>query len=210
MVKFTEEQLEKAFIELLYQEEILHTSGMNIKRGFEEVLIADDLREFLEKKYKKDSITKSEIESIIRTLENYPSSDLYGSNRAIMKMVSDGFLMKREDPNQKDILIQLIDYEDLENNSFRFVNQLEIIGYEKRIPMEFYISMDFLWWSLSLKALYEKKRLFTMPLYNSPPDIAVIFPNSSNTMRFVLLAMGQIRRQDHSLLHTNIFTLGER
>ena len=75
-----------------------------------------------------------------------------------MKLVSDGFLLKREDHTQKDLYIQLIDYSELiafraptseqvpsivaedaatygsSNNLFKIVNQLEITGYEKRIP----------------------------------------------------------------------------
>ena len=35
---------------------------------------------------------------------------------------------------RKDLFIQLIDFENIENNLFKIVNQLEIQGYEKRIP----------------------------------------------------------------------------
>ncbi|MCZ2130189.1 MAG: HsdR family type I site-specific deoxyribonuclease, partial [Bacteroidia bacterium] len=83
---------------------------------------------------------------------------LYESNKTFLKMLSDGFILKREDRNQKDIYIQLIDYSGLnnhripkedevltiaaepemeygkDNNIYKFVNQLEIIGSEKRIP----------------------------------------------------------------------------
>jgi len=51
-----------------------------------------------------------------------------------MKLVSDGFIFKREDASQKDIHIQFINYDDVSKNSFKVVNQLEIVGYEKRIP----------------------------------------------------------------------------
>ncbi len=63
-----------------------------------------------------------------------PASDLYETNKTIMKMVSDGFLLKREDRNQKDIYIQLIDYSEEDNNIYSIVNQLAIKGYEMRIP----------------------------------------------------------------------------
>ncbi len=43
-------------------------------------------------------------------------------------------LLKREDASQKDLYIQLIDYVELENNRYRIVNQMEIQGYEQRIP----------------------------------------------------------------------------
>src|SRR5690606_36045134 len=78
--------------------------------------------------------TPVEIFGIIRELEKLPASDLYESNRTIMNWVRDGFLLKRENPKHKDIFISLIDYENPENNNFKIVNQLEIQGFEKRIP----------------------------------------------------------------------------
>ena len=51
-----------------------------------------------------------------------------------MKPVADSFTLKREDYTQKDLYIQLIDYEALDNNRFRIVNQMEIQGFELRIP----------------------------------------------------------------------------
>lgn len=51
-----------------------------------------------------------------------------------MKWVADGFLLKREDTQKKDIYLQLIDYNEIENNHYRLVNQMEIQGYERRIP----------------------------------------------------------------------------
>lgn len=158
MGKFTEERLEQAIIELLQTEGYEHVCGQQIARKPEEVILKDDLRTFLQQRYAQFQITAGEIDAIIRRLETYSAGDLYESNRAIMKMVSDGFLLKREDRSQKDLYIQLIDYRDLAThrqprpdeidtvvaeeaapynatcNIFRIVNQLEITGYEKRIP----------------------------------------------------------------------------
>jgi type I restriction enzyme R subunit len=133
-MKFTEERLEQAIIELLGKEGYPHTSGGAIDRTPECVLIKSDLREFLATRYQIDSITEYEVESIIHKLEYLPASDLYDTNKAIMKLVSDGFLLKREDTNQKDLYIQLINYDEIENNHYRIVNQMEIQGYELRIP----------------------------------------------------------------------------
>lgn len=133
-MKFTEEKLEQAVIELLGKEGYLHNCGEQVERVAEDVLIKSDLREFLANRYQGDSITEYEVESVIHKLEYLPASDLYDTNKAIMKLVSDGFLLKREDAAQKDLYIQLIDYEGLENNSYRIVNQMEIQGYELRIP----------------------------------------------------------------------------
>ena len=134
MSKFTEEKLELAFIELLENQGITYQYGKEIIRDESEVLLKDDLVEYLQNRYEIENITDSEITQIIRKLESYPSSDLYDTNKSIMKLVSDGFIFKREDTNQKDIYIEFINYDDVEENSFKIVNQLEIVAYEKRIP----------------------------------------------------------------------------
>lgn len=133
-MKFTEAQLEQAFIELLEKEDYTHIMGEAILRAPEEVLIKADLKSFLSNKYSDEQITHGEIDSIIRDLERYPSSDLYETNKAIMKMISDGFLLKREDRTKKDLYIQLLDFSNTENNIYKVVNQLEITGFQPRIP----------------------------------------------------------------------------
>ena len=133
-MKFTEVQLEQAFIELLGQEDIPHVLGGDIARSEEEVLIKEDLKSFLLNQYKSDNLTELEADQIIRQLEVFSSSDLYDSNKAIMKLISDGFALKREDRSQKDIWIYFIDYSEKNNNSYKIVNQLEIVGYQRRIP----------------------------------------------------------------------------
>lgn len=149
-MKFTEAQLEQAFIHLLKEEQMTHLIGGEVRKnefqgvnepqeqyGFiisEKVLIEEDLKTYLYSNYAEDNITEGEINSIIRDLERLPSSDLYESNKSFMKMVSNGFLLKREDRNQKDIYIQLIDYSENDNNTYKIVNQLAIKGYEMRIP----------------------------------------------------------------------------
>ena len=133
-MKFTEDRLEQAIIELLAAEGYPHTLGETLDRNPDDVLIKSDLRHFLATRYKADLITEYEIESIIHKLEYLPASDLYDTNKAIMKFVADGFFLKREDYTQKDLYIQLIDYEALDNNRYRIVNQMEIQGFELRIP----------------------------------------------------------------------------
>jgi HsdR family type I site-specific deoxyribonuclease len=157
-MKFTEAKLEKVFTELLGNEGYSHHPGITIKRPPDEVLIEEDLQNFLLSQYKEEGITLNEVKSIILNLKSLPASDLYESNKKFIRMVSDGFILKREDRNQKDIYIQLIDYKGLskqkhserehlisiaaedeeeygkDHNIYKFVNQLEITGTEKRIP----------------------------------------------------------------------------
>jgi len=134
MSKFTEEKLELAFIELLENQDITYQFGKEIVRAESEVLLEDDLKEYLKNRYKTENITDSEITQIVRKLHSYPASDLYDSNKSIMKLISDGFILKREKADDKDIYIEFINYDDVNSNNFKIVNQLEIMGYEKRIP----------------------------------------------------------------------------
>lgn len=157
-MKFTEEKLERAVIELFKAEDYKHLTGEEIHKELPDVLLRDDLRQYLLNRYSSEDITLNEIDSIIRKLELYPSSALYESNKEIIKLVADGFLLKREDRSKKDLYIQLIDFGSLADarnpkpdevptivaeeparynsscNIFKIVNQLEIHGYEKRIP----------------------------------------------------------------------------
>jgi len=139
-MKFTEEKLESAFVELLDIEGYPHYLGNAITRSLEEVLIEKDLIDYLLAKYRSHRITLNEAKSIILQLKSLPSSDLYETNKTVMRWLSDGFLFKREDRGQKDILIELIDFDGINDSStndcniYKFVNQLEIVGSEKRIP----------------------------------------------------------------------------
>ena len=155
-MKFTEERLEQAIIRLLEEQGYPHVQGTLIERASDEVLIKEDLQAFLAKQYQHEGITKAEIDSVIRQLGMLPASDLYDSNKQFCEWLSDGFLLKREDPKQKDLYIQLIDYPaesdaaalpelamaaepkaeyQVDCNIYKLVNQLKIEGREThRIP----------------------------------------------------------------------------
>ena len=98
-MKFTEEKLERAFIELLGLEGFSHHLGISIIRKPDEVLIEEDLQNFLMNQYAYEGITINEVKSIILQLKILPSSDLYESNKTFMRMLSDGFILKRENRN---------------------------------------------------------------------------------------------------------------
>lgn len=133
-MKFTEETLEKAVIELFGELQIPHIQGQNIHRIPEDVLFQDDFRNYLEVRYSNEEITSSEIDSIIRTLESLPSSALYESNKKFLGLVANGFNLIREDPSKKDFHVEFLDKDNIESNNFKIVNQLEVKGLEKRIP----------------------------------------------------------------------------
>lgn len=133
-MKFTESTLEQAIIELIHEQGISFVPGKKITRDESEVLIVEDLTKFLQNKYKSDNITENEIKTIITELQSYSSADLYTSNKEIMDKISNGFILPREDTNEKDLYIYLIDYSDKDENIYKIVNQMEIVGSHRRIP----------------------------------------------------------------------------
>ena len=162
MSNFNEETLENAVIELFAAEGYPHVKGENIHKAMEDVLLRDDLKQYLFNRYSAEDITPNEVELIIRQLEAYPAAALYESNKKIMKLIADGFTLTREDRTQKDLFVELIDFSSLrggrqpdeaipatdkeiasgkvrprndeDRNIYKIVNQLEIQGTEKRIP----------------------------------------------------------------------------
>ena len=129
---FDEHALELSIMELFKAEGYEHFSGYDIHREKSQVLLVDDLKNYLYDRYASDDITVSEVKSIIKML-NAVSGTLYEANKTVFKMISNGFTFKREDRTQKDIFIQLVDYENKERNSFKIVNQVEVQGYDNQI-----------------------------------------------------------------------------
>lgn len=118
-MSFNEARLEEAIIELLGEQGYPYTPGGTIARSPQDVLLTEDLTEYLQARYASDNITPGEIQAIINRLQALPAADLYDTNRAVHKLVADGFLLKREPvagqehQSQKDLYIQLIDYAGL-------------------------------------------------------------------------------------------------
>jgi type I restriction enzyme R subunit len=119
MINFTpyevyRREIRKGFCRIVGNENYPHFHGASIVRAADEVFIEADLQRYLLTKYKSKQLTITEAKTIILQLKSLPSSDLYESNKTILRWLSDGFILKREDRNQKDIHIELIDYNGLE------------------------------------------------------------------------------------------------
>lgn len=135
MANFNEQALEMSIMELFKDEGYIHLNGSQIHRERTEVLLTDDLKQYLYNRYSKDGITPAEVDGILLMLRNI-SGTLYEANKAFYKILCDGFILNREDRTQKDIYVELIDFVIPENNIFKVVNQFEIEGINNqlRIP----------------------------------------------------------------------------
>lgn len=130
-----EAKLELSVMELFQNEGYEYLSGDSILRETSDVLIKDDLRMYLMMKYAADGITTTEVESIILGLVRSSYDPLYDANKEMLTKITNGFSFRREDKTKKDLFIRLIDFDNLDNNIFKVVNQVEIQGrHELRIP----------------------------------------------------------------------------
>ena len=129
---FTESELEKAIIELFKQQGYTYLHGDEIHRPFKDVLLYDDLKAFLLSQY--PDLTQSELSKIISRLDNLPAVPLYEGNRDTYRLISEGFDFVREDPSKIGLHINFIDFDNVDNNSFKVVNQFIVEDGHTRIP----------------------------------------------------------------------------
>ena len=89
MPKFDEHALEMSIMKLFEKEGYTYVHGDKIQRNNKtQVLIEEDLREYLKTRYVDEGLTKSEIDSIILSLHAI-SGTLYEDNKQILQKISD-------------------------------------------------------------------------------------------------------------------------
>ncbi len=126
---FSEAVLEQAIIDKFKDEGYDYVSGDNLHRELTDVLIEEDLSAFLAAKYAPQSITQSEIDSIIRSLRYASATPAYSANRAMFLRMVEGETFVREDRSQKDFHLRLIDFDTVDNkNIVKIVNQMTVKG----------------------------------------------------------------------------------
>ena len=126
---FSEAVLEQAIIDKFIAEGYDYVSGDDLHRELADVLIEEDLVDFLAAKYKPQGITASEIESIVRSLRYASASPLYNANRNMFLRMVEGETFVREDRNAKDFHLRLLDFDAEDNkNIVKIVNQMTVKG----------------------------------------------------------------------------------
>jgi type I restriction enzyme R subunit len=134
MSHFNEAQLERSIIELMQEEEYIYSPGDTIEREPYEVLLQDDLRTYLRKRYSRSHITEHEISKAIMALTATDSSNLYEQNATILRRVMNGFKLQRDDPKKLPLFIEVLNFRRPKDNIFRIVNQFPVQGECLRIP----------------------------------------------------------------------------
>lgn len=133
MVKnFDEEQLERAIISLFEEQGYLHQKGEGIHRRYDEAIIEKDLRTFLAFQYR--DLSDIELEKAVNTIKLTPTLPLYPSNRQIFFLMNEGFDLSRDNSSDRPVHVNFIDFDNVDNNIFKVVNQLIVEDSRARIP----------------------------------------------------------------------------
>lgn len=181
MANFNEHSLEMSIMDLFQDEGYIYLNGEQIHRERSEVLLIDDLRKYLLNRYASEGLTPSEVDSIILRLRSI-SGTIYEANKAVCKMVCDGFIFNREDHTKKDLYIELIDFDEPEKTCSRSLTNLKLkastTSYAYRTGL--YSSTAFQLLCLSSRAQSKKTQRSWTPILSLPCVIAVIFLNSSS------------------------------
>jgi type I restriction enzyme R subunit len=128
---FDEESLESLFMEEFEARGYEHINGETIRREETDIIIADDLKEYLRRRYRKENLLDVEINMVLATFASRDRG-IYVDNRDTFKKIRDGFSFRRVDKSKPAIWINLIDFFNLDNNIFKIVNQYTIQGLKQR------------------------------------------------------------------------------
>lgn len=133
--KFFESDYEEALIDLLVQQGWEYKHGSSIARNNREILLVDDLTDYLQQRYA--DLQSVDIEEIINRLRYVSGQTHFELLRNTYYLMRDGFRYTRNQDG-KSFDIEFVDFEKQNiNNIYRCVNQFEV-GYglkdDKRIP----------------------------------------------------------------------------
>lgn len=123
--KYSESNFENSVIELFEKQNYIYECGYDIHRTNEETILIDDFKEYLFKRYPELNFQPEEIDSVIHNLLSARGTSLYETMKATLAELRKGFILDRSAYGLKDELIEYFDYDNVENNVFKVVNQFE-------------------------------------------------------------------------------------
>lgn len=131
---FTEESFENVVIEYLKELNYDYIHGSNLTRDNKEVLLLKNLKTNLININKE--IPESSIDYAIKKIQNFETNDVFTNNKLFHKYLTEGIeITDFIDGKTVYHTVKLIDFDNIKNNEFLVVNQLEIVEDDiKKIP----------------------------------------------------------------------------
>lgn len=133
-ISFTESSFENAVLELFQNQGYEYQCGYDLHRTNEEILLVDDFKDYLSKRYASLNLQESEINFILHNLLSSRGTSLYSTMKATMYTLQNGITLDRSSFGLKDEFIQYFDFSNPDNNVFKVVNQFEVKDAALRRP----------------------------------------------------------------------------
>jgi type I restriction enzyme, R subunit len=141
MTELKELHIEKAAIEWLLQMGYMYNHGTEYNRDVRTVVLENELQNFISKKYPQ--LPEDIVKEAAKEFTNNSGSDLEYRNREFHLKLTKGIDISWETQSEKQsesgrkensMHIYPIDFENPQCNTFTCVNQMEIVGRNRRIP----------------------------------------------------------------------------
>ena len=131
---FTEESYENSIIDLFENDlRYQHVYGPDIERDFYSPLYEDVLVESIERI--NSGLPQSAIDDALYKLKNFENGELVQKNMVFMDYLQNGIPVRYFDGNEeKSSIVYLIDYDNVNNNSFIVANQWMFIENSNKRP----------------------------------------------------------------------------
>lgn len=130
---FTEDTLEKAIIEQFQALDYDYLYGPDIERDYSEVILKDYFFENITRINK--GITGEILEEAYKKVKNLGLIKLAEVNEAFHKLLIEGVLVPyRKGDEQKTFQVKLVDFENVQANDFKVVNQYTIKEFKTKRP----------------------------------------------------------------------------
>ena len=132
--KYSESNFENAVIELFEKQNYVYECGYDLHRTNEEIVLINDFREYLFRRYSSLNLQDDEIETVIHNLLFAKGTSLYATMKMTLSELRKGIVIDRSQYGLKSELIEYFDYENSDNNIFKVINQFEVKDYALRRP----------------------------------------------------------------------------
>ena len=130
---FTEADYENSIIELFENMGYQHVYGPNIERDFYSPLYSDVLNEYIHRL--NSSLPEEAISDAMYKIQNYENGDVVQKNEVFMDYLQHGVPVRYTvDGEQCSSLAYLVDYKNVDNNSFIVANQWTFIENSNKRP----------------------------------------------------------------------------
>ena len=132
-MSFTEENYENAIIQLFTSIGYTHIYAPDINRDYHSPIYTDMLKISLTNL--NPNIPTDGIDDAIYKLTNFETAPLIQKNQLFMQYIQNGINVKFcIDGQDRTELVYLIDYNNINNNSFHIINQWTVIEYSEKRP----------------------------------------------------------------------------